>query len=157
MRLIGIAVMLTVSLVVAPFAAEAQQKTIPRVGVISALTREAEAPLVDAFREALQNLGYVEGRNIAMNWQYTDGKPERFAEAATELVRQKVDVIVAMNNPGVVAALTATKTTPIVMLFGLDPVGLGFVASLSHPGGTVTGCSSYLPELVGKRWNSSGK
>ena len=153
----------------APFALEAQQSTIPRVGVIAAVTRDAQIPFADAFREGLRTAGYVEGRNIAVEWQYTDGRAERFAEAAVELVRLKVDLIVAANNPAVAAALTATKTIPIVMVLGLDPVGLGFVASLARPGGTITGFSAYLPELVGKRlqflkevapnaleWRSSG-
>jgi putative ABC transport system substrate-binding protein len=152
MRLIGLAVVLAVSLALAPLAVEPQQRgTVPRIGIISALTREAQLPLADAFHEGLHNLGYVEGRNIAIEWQYTDGRAERFAEVAAELVRLKVDVIVAANNPAVAAALAATKVTPIVMVLGLDPVGLGFIASLARPGGTVTGFSSYLPELIGKR------
>src|SRR2546422_4135591 len=150
MRRIGL-VILAVSLVLAPLAVEGQKRTIPRVGVISAVTREAQVPWADAFREGLRTLGYVDGGNVTVEWQYTDGRAERFAEAAAELVRLKVDVIVAANNPAVAAALAATKMTPIVMVLGLDPVGLGFVTSLARPGGTVTGFSSYLPELVGKR------
>ena len=112
MRLIGLALILTVSLVLTPLAIESQQRgTVPRIGIISALTREGQMPLADAFHEGLQNLGYVEGRNIAIEWQYTDGQAERFAEGAAELVRLKVDIILAPNNPAVVAALTATKTS----------------------------------------------
>ena len=152
MPLIGLALILTVSLVLAPLAIESQQRgTVPRIGIISALTREGQMPLADAFHEGLQNLGYVEGRNIAIEWQYTDGRAERFAEGAAELVRLKVDIILAPNNPAVVAALTATKTTPIVMLLGQDPVRVGFIASLARPGGTVTGFSSILVEMVDKR------
>jgi ABC-type uncharacterized transport system substrate-binding protein len=152
MRRIGLAVVFAVSVSLMPFVTEAQQRgNVPRIGIISALTREAQLPLSDAFREALQNLGYVEGRNIAIEWQYTDAKPERFAEAAAELVRLKVDVIVAANNPAVAAALTATKTTPVVMLLGLDPIRVGFITSLARPGGSVTGFSSLLREMVEKR------
>ena len=82
MRLIGLAGGLTVSLRFAPLAAEAQQRTMPRVGVISAVTREEQASWADAFREGLKLLGYVEGRNVAIAWQYTDGKAERFSEVA---------------------------------------------------------------------------
>ena len=121
------------SALAAPLAAEAQQAgRVPRIGVLAALTLEANVPFTDAFREGLRELGYVEGRNVAIEWEYTDGRAERFAEAAAALVRLRVDVILAANNPAVAAALTATKTTHIVMLLGLDPVGLGFVASLAR-------------------------
>src|SRR5690242_11723564 len=98
MRRIGLAVILAVSLTLAPLVAEGQQRNVRRVGVIVAITREAQAPFSDAFREGLRSAGYVEGRNIAIEWQHTDGRPERFAEVAAELVRLKVDVIVAPNN-----------------------------------------------------------
>src|SRR2546427_3394390 len=104
---------LTLGIVAAPLAANAQQSNVPRVGVIAAVTRDAQVPFADAFREGLQAAGYVDGRNIAIEWQYTDGRAERFAEAAAELVRLKVDVILAPNNPATAAALTAAKTTPI--------------------------------------------
>src|SRR2546426_487265 len=110
-------------------AVEGQQKTIPRVGVISAVTREAHVPWADAFREGLRDLGYVEGQNIALEWRYADGRAERFQELAEDLVRLKVDVIVAANQPGVQAAQKATTTIPIVMvLLAQDPVRGGFVA-----------------------------
>jgi ABC-type uncharacterized transport system substrate-binding protein len=151
MRLIGLAVALAVSLILAPLTAEAQPGKVPRIGVLSAVTPEVSAPRDDRFREGLRNFGYVEGRNIAIEWRYAAGRAERFAEIAVEFARLKVDIIVAANNPAVSAALKATKTTPIVMVFGLDPVGREFVASLARPGGTVTGLSSYLPELIAKR------
>jgi putative ABC transport system substrate-binding protein len=151
MRRIGLAVVLALSLTLAPVATGQQAGKVPRLGIISGLTREAHAPFADALRDGLQSLGYVEGRNIVVEWQYADGRLERFAEIAAELVRVKVDLIVAENNPSVVAALTATKTTPIVMVLGIDPVDLGFVTSLARPGGTITGFSSQISELVGKR------
>ncbi len=154
MRLIGLAVVLTLSLSFAltSLTVEAQQTgRVPRIGVIAAVTLEANAPFTDAFREGLQEFGYVEGRNVAIEWQYTDGRAERFAEAAAALVRLKVDIILAANNPAVVAALTATKTTPIVMVLGQDPVRVGYIASLARPGGTVTGFSGMLVEMVEKR------
>jgi putative ABC transport system substrate-binding protein len=124
------------SIVAGPLVAEAQPTAkIPRLGIISGLTREAHAPFADALRDGLRSLGYVEGRNILIEWQYADGRAERFAEIGAELVRAKVDLIVAENNPSVVGALTATKTTPIVMVLGIDPIELGFVTSLARPGG----------------------
>src|SRR5437899_1007873 len=121
MRLIGLAVIL--SLTLAPLASEGQQRAMPRVGVISAVTREAHVPWADAFREGLQNLGYVEGRNVAIEWRYADGRAERFQELADELVQLRVDIIVAANQPGVHAAQKATTTIPIVMvLLAQDPV-----------------------------------
>ena len=147
-----LAALLAAMLFAAPLATTAQTVgSLPRIGVLSAVTREVSLPRDNALREGLRERGYFEGHNIAVEWRYADGRAERFSEIASELVRLKVDVILAANNPAVAAALKATKTTPIVMVFGLDPVGLGFVASLARPGGTVTGFSSYLPELVGKR------
>ena len=123
------------SVVIAPLAAEAQAGKVYRIGFLAPLTAAENAPFFEVFRHGLRELGDVEGQNIALEVRYADGRPERFPELAAELVRLKVDVIVAPNNPGIVAAQRATSTIPIVMGFATDPVALGFVASLARPGG----------------------
>jgi putative ABC transport system substrate-binding protein len=107
----------------------------------------------EAFRQGLRGLGYVEGRNVVIEYRDAEGKPERLPALAAELVRLKVDVIVAEATQGVAAAKTATETIPIVMISGsADPVGLGFIASLARPGGNVTGLTfSVGPEIAGKQ------
>jgi len=119
-----------------------------RIGVL--LAPLPDSPPADALREALRELGYVEGRNIAIEWRSSGGKAGRFPDLATELVRHKVDVIVASDNPAIAAAQRATMTIPIVMVFATDPVATGFVGSLSRPGGNITGLTSQAPELQGK-------
>ena len=99
----------------------------------------------------MRELGYEEGRNIRVEIRYGESKPEQFSLIAAELVRLKVDVIVALPNQAVAAVRHATLTIPIVMPIGADPVGVGFVASLARPGGNITGLSAYAPELSGKR------
>jgi ABC-type uncharacterized transport system substrate-binding protein len=116
--------------------AEAQQPTkIPRIGYLSVLSLSAMAERVEVFRQSLRELGYVEGKNLVIEWRYGEEKPERVTEIATELVRLKVDVIVSGGNSATQAAKKATNTIPIVMTQATDPVGSGFVASLAHPGG----------------------
>ncbi len=102
------------------------------------------------FPAALRDLGYVEKRNIILEWRSADGRPDRVANLATELVRLKVDVIVATTNVDIVAAKRATTTIPIVMAASLDPVGAGIVDSLARPGGNVTGGIFLSPEIIGK-------
>jgi ABC-type uncharacterized transport system substrate-binding protein len=132
------------------FPAEAQQpKKIPRIGYLA--FRASLGPGEKAFLEGLQDLGYVEGKTIVIEWRRTTGKPELLADLAAELVRLKVDVLVAAPTPAVQAAKNATSTIPIVMGFAADPVGTGFVASLARPGGNITGLSGIMPELAGKR------
>ena len=141
---------LAMSALVAP--AEAQlQGSHPRIGFFSAITPEQTIPYDDAFREGLRKLGYIEGQNVVIERRYAHGRPERFPEVAAELVQLNVDVIVAANNPAVAATQRATRTIPIVMVFGIDPVSLGFVASLARPGGNITGLSSQIPDLAAKR------
>ena len=137
-------------LVIAPFAAEAQQAAkVARIGFLG--TNRAAAPgMVDAFHQELRNLGYVEGRNLVIQYRDAEGKLERLPSLAAELVALKVDVIVAPNTVGVLAAKQATETIPIVFAVAADPVGSGLVTSLARPGGTVTGLSILAPELVGK-------
>ena len=104
-----------------------------------------------AFRQHLRELGYIEGKNVAMDYRFAQGKPERLGEFARELVRLKPDVLVALGGDVVPAAQQATKTIPIVMWVSNDPVQSGIVSSLSHPGGNITGVTLILDELAGKR------
>ena len=153
MRLIGLAVVLAVSLLLSSLgAAKAQPRNIPRVGVISAATPEADGPWTEAFHEGLYALGYIEGRNVAIEWRHANGRAERFQELAEDLVHLKVDVIVTSNQPGLEAAHKTTRTIPIVMILtAQDPVRRGFVASLARPGGNITGFSPQTYELMAKR------
>jgi putative tryptophan/tyrosine transport system substrate-binding protein len=152
MRRIGLAVVLAVSLLIAPLAAVAQQSAkIARIGILSSLTAEETAPFIDVFRQGLRRLGYVEGQNVALEMRYADAKLERLPGLAAELVRLKVDVIVARPNPSIAAAQKATTSIPIVMTSASDPVATGFVASLPQPGGNITGLSNLgSPEFIGK-------
>jgi len=132
--------------------ANAQQPTkIPRIGFLSVLSLSSMADRIEAFREGLRELGYVEGKNIVIEQRYGQEKPDRVRELAIELVRLKVDVIVSGGNSSTQAAKKATNTIPIVMSQSSDPVGNGFVASLARPGGNITGLSRLAPELSGKR------
>ncbi len=132
-----------------PLAVEAQQaERVPRIGYRGTFA----GPNFDAFRQALRELGWVEGQNIVIDYRSAEGRLDRLPDLAAELVRLKVDIIVAEGTQGVAAAKNATETIPIVMIAGsADPVGLGFIASLARPGGNVTGLSySVGPEIAGK-------
>jgi len=134
--------------------AEAQQaKKVPRIGYLSAGDPASESTRAEAIRLALRDLGYIEGQNIATEYRYAKGKPDRLPELAAELVRLKVDIVVAAGGyPGISAAKNATKTIPIVIAgLGLDPVEAGFVESLARPGGNITGITNLTRELSGKR------
>jgi putative ABC transport system substrate-binding protein len=136
------------------YSASAQQpKKVPRIGYLSTLDPASESARSEAVRLALRELGYIEGQNIAIEYRYTQGKVDRAAELAAELVRLKVDIIVvAGGGPWIRAAKNATKTIPIVMLgAGIDPVEAGLVESLARPGGNVTGLTLLSGELGGKR------
>ena len=124
---------------------------VPHVGIITTGTPEALAHLLKGFKDGLHEHGYADGKNLRLEVRYAEGKAERLPILAKELVRAKVDVIVAIPNPSIDAARQATQTIPIVMPIGSDPVGAGFVASLARPGGNITGLSAYSPELNGKR------
>ena len=138
------AVLLTVAVV-----ADAQQPTkIPRIGYLSGTPTN---PRREAFRQGLRELGYVEGKNILIEWRSAEGKFNRLPELAAELVRLKVDVIVTGGPNATRPAKEATATIPIVMAFDTDPVGNGFVASLGRPGGNITGLSTLAPEISGKQ------
>jgi len=132
--------------------AEAQQPTkVPRIGFLSGLSPSSISARVGAFRQGLRELGYVEGKNIVIEWRYAEEKPDRLPALAAELVHLKVDVIVTSAPPNTRAAKQATVTIPVVMAFDDDPVGNGFVASLARPGGNITGLSNLSPELSGKQ------
>src|SRR5712691_2260 len=137
----------------APLVTEAQPATKSfSIGYLVAVTPEVVAPYSAAIEEGLRDLGYVEGRNMVVHRRYAEGKPERLPDLAAELVRLKVDVIVATTNPTIAAAKRATTSIPIIMVIAADPVGTGFVASLARPGGNVTGVTLDTgPELNGKR------
>jgi len=140
------------ALLAAPLAAEAQQPVrAHRIGYLAATGAPAAAHLVEAFRQGLRDLGHVEGKNIVIEYRWADGRYERLPDLAAELVRLKVDVILAVVQPAALAARGATSTIPIVMAASLDPVGAGLVASLARPGGNVTGLTSSVgPEIAGK-------
>jgi putative ABC transport system substrate-binding protein len=132
--------------------AEAQQpKKVPRIGYLSVSSLSVMADRIEAFRQGLRELGYVEGKDIVIEWRYGEEKPDRVSDLATELVRLKVDVIVSGGNSATQAAKKATNTIPIVMTQASDPVASGFVASLARPGGNVSGLSRLAPEISGKR------
>src|SRR5262245_49548771 len=135
----------------APLAAEAQGGKTYRIGALTPFSDADGAPYLEAFRQGLRELGDVEGQHIAIEWRGAHGKAEQFPDLATELMRLKVDIILAANNPAIAAAQRATRTIPIVMVLATDPVGAGFVASLARPGGNITGLSSQFAELGPKR------
>ncbi len=136
----------------APLASFAQQPAkIARVGFLHAASAQGTEAQLQAFRDGLRELGYVEGKNLQLEVRWGEGKLERLPALAAELVQLKVDVIVAAASPSVVAAREATRTIPIVMPVSSDPVGDGLVASLAHPGGNITGLSLMAPELGEKR------
>jgi putative ABC transport system substrate-binding protein len=132
--------------------AEAQQpKKLPRIAYLSANSAAGQASSLKAFRQGLGELGYVEGKNILIDYRYADAKLDRLPALAAELVGLKVDVIVTTGPTATHPAKEATATIPIVMAMDSDPVGSGFVASLAHPGRNITGLSSFSAELNGKR------
>jgi putative ABC transport system substrate-binding protein len=148
MRRIGLAVVVTFGLALAPLAGEGQPAgKVPRVGV---LTAQPASPRGNAFVAGLHDFSYVEGQNIAIEWRASGGRAERLPGLAAALVRVNVDVIVAVDNPAIVAAQSATKTIPIVMVLATDAVGTGFVTSLARPGGNITGLTFLATELQGK-------
>src|SRR5262245_411104 len=142
MRRIGLAVVLALSFV-APLAVEAQQTgKVPRIGFLSLTSPSDRPPLLEAFRQTLRERGWVEGQNIVVDYRYAEDRVDRLPNLAAELVRLKVDLIVASaGTQAATAAKNATETIPIVMIYVRDPVGTGLIASLARPGGNVTGVS----------------
>jgi putative ABC transport system substrate-binding protein len=132
--------------------AEAQQPPkIPRIGFLAAVSHANNSVRFEAFRLGLRELGYVEGKNIVIEWRYAEGKLDRLPALAAELVRLKVDVIVSAGPPNTRAAKQATVTISIVMAYDDDPVGSGFATSLARPGGNITGLATLSPEISGKQ------
>jgi putative ABC transport system substrate-binding protein len=135
----------------APFPARAQQPAkVTRLGVLLQLSPE-ETPHIVALREGLRDRAYIEGQNIVIEWRWARGDVRRFPDLAADLVRLKVDIIVATVNHAIQAARVASETIPIVMVVPSDPVGLGFVDSLARPGGNITGLTWQTREIVPKR------
>ena len=140
------------SLLAVPLAAEAQQAgKVYRIGYLGYSSPSLERVLVEAFRQRLRDFGYLEGQNLVLEYRSAEGKRERLPELAADLVRLKVDVIVALATPEALAAKQATITIPIVVAAMADPVGDGLVASLARPGANVTGSTFLGPRLVPKR------
>ena len=150
-RRIVICLPLTVFLLTVSFAEAQQTGKIPRIGFLDASTASGSAVLVDALRQELSKLGWIEGKNFTIEYRFAEQKPERLPELAADLVRLKVDVIVGTSTAPALAAKSATATIPIVMVSVSAPVAAGLVASLARPGGNVTGLSGLQTELNTKR------
>ena len=134
------------------FPVQAQQPAkVWKIGVLVSATRALNASREDNLWQGLRQLGYVEGKNVVMEYRYADGQLDRLPQLAAELVGLKVDLIIVSGTRAAVAAKQATSTIPIIMTTVGDPVGLGFVASLARPGGNITGLSTYSTDLAGKR------
>src|SRR5262245_48339400 len=135
-----------------PLAARAQQAgKLPTIGFLGAATPSAMSQWVAAFVQRLRELGWIEGRTVAVELRWAEGRSERFVEITTEFVRRKVDVIVTVTTPATLAAKQATAVTPIVFAVVSDPVGTGLVASLARPGGNITGLANQASDIAGKR------
>jgi ABC-type uncharacterized transport system substrate-binding protein len=151
MRLIGLAVVLAVIVSLAPFAAEAQQaRSIPRIGVLSPAMPSPTPRQLEAFRQGLRELGYVEGQNILLELRYAEERVERFDGLAAELVSPSQSRRDRASGPMIQAAVKATNTIPIVMSAAPDPVAQGFIVSLARPERNVTGLSNLRTDTVGK-------
>jgi putative ABC transport system substrate-binding protein len=151
LRTIGLISTLVLGLLTGPLPAEAQRPSkVPRIGYLSRDSAEGHKSLLAFFQQGLRELGYVDEQNITFEYRYAEGKRHRRSALAVELVRLKVDITVT-GGGGVAAAKNATSTIPIVMTFSADPVRRGYVASLAHPGGNVTGLSDFHGDLVSKR------
>jgi ABC-type uncharacterized transport system substrate-binding protein len=140
-----------------PLAARAQQPTMPVIGVLDARSPDAMVERLRALREGLKGTGYVEGENVAIVYRWGENQIDRLPALATDLVQQRVNVILAAAPPAVLAAKAATTTIPIVFIIAQDPVRLGLVASFSRPGGPVTGVNFLNAELDAKRCLDQGQ
>ena len=135
-----------------PALSDAQARKMARIGYLQPVVpQNGTTPFLEDFRRGLRDLGYVEGRNVQLEIRWGEGRLERMPSLAAELVQSKVDVIVAVSSPSVLAAKQATRTIPIVMPLSSDPVGDGLVASLSRPGGNITGLSLMTSDLASRR------
>jgi putative ABC transport system substrate-binding protein len=147
-----LSILFVVVLLAVAVIAEAQQpKKVPRIGYLAGASHAAIAFRLEAFRQGLRELGYLEGKNIGIEYRYSEGNFRRQKELAFELARANVDVIVTSGPASTRAAKEATATIPIIMTFDSDPVGSGSVASLARPGGNITGLSTLAPEISGKQ------
>jgi len=145
-------ILVAVILFTIPMTAQAQQPArILRIGILSPLSASSLSTRLEAFRRRLRELGYVEGKNIVIEYRYADGKRERLRDLAADLVRLKVDIIVTASGGAILAAKKASSTIPIVFTAAADPVGDGYVSSLARPGGNITGLSLMAPDLDSKR------
>ena len=144
---------ITAAVVVGAMAQAQQPAKIPRIGFLTpfSVSDPQNALRLDAFRQGLRDLGYVEGKNITVEYRFTEGRQDRLPDLVAELVRLKVEAIITSSTPGVLAAKNASSTIPIVIVAIADPVGNGIVTSLARPGGNVTGLTILAPELSGKR------
>src|SRR5262245_22284003 len=133
-----------------PLTVHGQQPAMPVIGFLSAGTFEKNRDYVAAFHRALADGGFTEGRNIGIEYRWSEGHNDRLPALAEDLVRDRVTVIAVNGTPGSLAAKAATQTTPIVFYIGTDPVGLGLVANLAHPGGNITGVTNLNVELFKK-------
>lgn len=150
-RIVIVATTLALAILSLPFLSNAQTSgRIPRIGFLF-YGSSGPSPELDAFRQGLRELGYIEGQNIAIEYRFASGRVERLPELAAELVRLKLDVIVTPATPASVAAKQATSTIPIVFAAVADALGAGLVANIARPGGNVTGLTSISAELGGKR------
>jgi putative ABC transport system substrate-binding protein len=148
MFIVGIAT----DLAMLPLTSHAQtQGKVWRIGMLETRSQELNATNLDAFRQGLRKLGYVEGRNLVIEYRSADGRAERFPDLAGELLRMKVDLIVASGTAASLAAKRLTQTVPVVMAYAGEPVEAGLVASLAHPGGNVTGLSGFTVHIEAKR------
>jgi putative ABC transport system substrate-binding protein len=143
--------MLSAAALAWPLAAHGQRKAMPIIGLLSPFSRADTELWHQAFREGLQNLGWIEGVNVRIEYRFAEARMEHLPELVSDLIKLKVDVIVASVTPDALAGAKATKTIPIVMVSPGDPIATGLIASLARPGGNVTGMSQMLTELVGKR------
>ncbi len=149
---VGLIVTLAVGILLAPLAVDAQQPAKgPRIGLLSPFSPSATALWHEAFRQGLRDLGWVEGKNISIEYRYAEGRNDRLPDLAADLVRLKVDIIVAATSTDALAARNATRAIPIVMASPADAVGSRLVESLARPGGNITGLSQMVPEMAGKR------
>jgi putative ABC transport system substrate-binding protein len=147
-----IVVAFTISVLITPSASQAQHSGhVPRVGYLGTSSPSLEPELVKAFREGLRDHGYVEGQNIVIEYRWAEGNYQRFPDLVADLVKLKVDLILTAGTPGALAAKRATQTIPVVMAVTGDAVATGLVSSLARPGGNLTGLTTMVPDLEGKR------
>ena len=152
MKKITVVFALAIAVLVSVPPAQAQQvKKVPRIGFLVAGSSTSDAAWIEAFRQGLRELGYVEGHSIMIEYRYGEGKTEQYPALVTELVQLKVEVIVVGGATATRAAKKVTTLIPLVMANVTDPVALGLVASLARPGGNITGVTNLAPELGGKR------